>query len=444
MSQQACIVVRHDIAVVVGPTVDAEVRAQVVQVVTGGRGLDGLLDLMASLGRARIPSFGCAVAEDRATRVLVRGDISVSVAGGEEFVANPDLSTWREELVLGRNFSFVTNGSEVLHWQRSDATTADVVSSDGGPDGSASSADQRPPARAPASTSEASGPSDLIVGVPDVLRANRADVADTGESGSPEALASRTVGAVDAVDDRTVMPRQPSAPVAENDSSPPAPVRPAAPAASGSVPAAAPSWPADSPVNAMAPGATASTADDASDRTVIRGVSAGSATRGDALPAPPSDLLGGIRFVRCQAGHPSPVHAEHCRTCSQPVIDTTVHVATSLVIARLVFDDGTIIELDRPQIIGRSPTVSADSHLGDLVGLHAIPDPEHQLSRSHLEVALDDWSITVTDLGSINGTWLTNPGKEPVRLRPNTPYMVVLGAQVQLSDIARFVVETPQ
>ena len=49
----------------------------------------------------------------------------------------------------------------------------------------------------------------------------------------------------------------------------------------------------------------------------------------------------------------------------------------------------------------------------------------------------------MVDLGSVNGTWITNPGKEPVRVRPHEPQTILLGAVVQLSDVVSFRVEAP-
>ena len=39
-----------------------------------------------------------------------------------------------------------------------------------------------------------------------------------------------------------------------------------------------------------------------------------------------------------------------------------------------------------------------------------VPSPGHDISRTHLEVAPEGWSVVVTDLHSTNGTILVRPG----------------------------------
>jgi pSer/pThr/pTyr-binding forkhead associated (FHA) protein len=87
--------------------------------------------------------------------------------------------------------------------------------------------------------------------------------------------------------------------------------------------------------------------------------------------------------------------------------------------------------------------VPPGNDLGDLVGLHTVPDADKELSRNHLELRLDGWSVTLVDLGSVNGTWVANPGKDPVRVRPHAPHPVVLGATVRLAEVTSFVLEPP-
>lgn len=80
---------------------------------------------------------------------------------------------------------------------------------------------------------------------------------------------------------------------------------------------------------------------------------------------------------------------------------------------------------------------------GAVVALHAIPNMPKEMSRSHLEVQVDGWSIKVVDLGSANGTTVQLPGRDPVRLRANEPAPVIIGTVVTLADLASFEIGPP-
>ncbi len=47
---------------------------------------------------------------------------------------------------------------------------------------------------------------------------------------------------------------------------------------------------------------------------------------------------------------------------------------------------------------------------------------------------LDGWHVLVRDLGSTNGTTVTLPGQEPVRLRPTEDQGIEPGTVVTLAD----------
>ena len=91
---------------------------------------------------------------------------------------------------------------------------------------------------------------------------------------------------------------------------------------------------------------------------------------------------------------------------------------------------GTSFELDiepRPLVLGRGQT--ADVH---------VPSP--QLARAHLQLAVAEGDIEVTDLGSTNGTWLYMPYDELVALVPGAPLPAPPGALVIPDGSFRFLV----
>ena len=56
-----------------------------------------------------------------------------------------------------------------------------------------------------------------------------------------------------------------------------------------------------------------------------------------------------------------------------------------------------------------------------------MPSPNNDISRSHVRFGIDGWLVQVTDLGSTNGTLVTVPGQQPVRLRPHDPFTILAG-----------------
>jgi pSer/pThr/pTyr-binding forkhead associated (FHA) protein len=113
------------------------------------------------------------------------------------------------------------------------------------------------------------------------------------------------------------------------------------------------------------------------------------------------------------------------------------------VLAVLRASDGSTAELDRPVLIGRAP--SGDRSDSRAPRLMTVPSPNHDISRTHLEVAAEDWQIVVTDLNSTNGTVLVRPGAvDRQQLTPREPVTVQLGSVIELGDGVSVLIDFPQ
>lgn len=86
--------------------------------------------------------------------------------------------------------------------------------------------------------------------------------------------------------------------------------------------------------------------------------------------------------------------------------------------------------LDGIALIGRSPSVSKVSG-GRMPKLIAIPG-EQDISRNHVQFALEGDTVVVTDLHSRNGTSIVLPGKSPQLLRQGEPTAVLVDTVVDL------------
>jgi pSer/pThr/pTyr-binding forkhead associated (FHA) protein len=74
-----------------------------------------------------------------------------------------------------------------------------------------------------------------------------------------------------------------------------------------------------------------------------------------------------------------------------------------------------------------------------------VPSPNHDISRTHLEVIPDDWQILVTDLNSTNGTMLVRPGGgDRQQLPPGEPVPAPVGSVMELGDGVSVLIDFPQ
>lgn len=454
MNHGPLVLVGRQLAIVVVLDRDGAMAARCVEAVEAHEPLDALLAALLREGPRRLPGFACVHLDGEWMRVLVRGAVGVR-AEDELLLASPDIGTWREELRPRSSVTFVVEGDLLARWIPATGEAMDQLLAPR----PTTPARQEPGPPEPEESRDGAGVEDAGAG-------------PISPKAPPPAEAGATVLANtdDQVHDRL-------APLP-----PPVPVAPASPGAFPP-PTRSGATPQHTPPQEPATGAAAEERDDEPSQpappTPARSPSGliSSVPLGDDPPpaqpadagAPPgrqdagatvlstpqrpadgdrdeaatsADHLG-LPAVHCAQGHPNPPQSGHCRICTLPVAGRAITTVARPVIARLRFSDGSAIELDRPQVIGRQPTAPDDGRLGEAVGLHAVADPERELSRNHLEIRLDGWSITAVDLGSRNGTWLQNPDQEPVRLRPGEPSPVLLGATVRLAEVAAFDVVAP-
>lgn len=97
---------------------------------------------------------------------------------------------------------------------------------------------------------------------------------------------------------------------------------------------------------------------------------------------------------------------------------------------QLVFADGPTERVDRVLVLGRKPSLAAGQTGADtrLVQLDCT-----QVSGRHLEVRTEGDGLSVTDLGSSNGSFVLTTGDgQLVRLEPGVPHRIDAGMIVQI------------
>jgi len=155
--------------------------------------------------------------------------------------------------------------------------------------------------------------------------------------------------------------------------------------------------------------------------------------------APESAILA----VLCPNGHASPPNSTSCRVCGSPVGTQGPQLVGPPVLAVLRASNGSSAEVDRPVLIGRAP--SGDRSRSRTPRLMTVPSPNHDISRTHLEVVPDDWQIVVTDLNSTNGTILVPPeGGDGQQLAAGEPVPVRVGTVMELGDGVSVLIDFPQ
>jgi hypothetical protein len=150
-----------------------------------------------------------------------------------------------------------------------------------------------------------------------------------------------------------------------------------------------------------------------------------------------------ILAVLCPNGHASPPDATSCRVCGSAVGTQGPQLVGPPVLAVLRASNGTSAEVDRPVLIGRAP--SSDRSSSQTPRLMTVPSPNHDISRTHLEVAPDEWQVVVTDLNSTNGTILVPPGAgDGQQLAPGERIPVQVGSVMELGDGVSVLIDFPQ
>jgi hypothetical protein len=137
-----------------------------------------------------------------------------------------------------------------------------------------------------------------------------------------------------------------------------------------------------------------------------------------------------VDAVVCPHGHPNPPGELRCRDCGISVTDQRVRALAQPVLALLRGSDGSEAPVDRSVLVGRAP---AERGPGP-VRLLTVPSPSHDISRTHLQISVDGWQVTATDLHSTNGTLLVSRDGTRRSLPPGHPVPVVLGDVLELAE----------
>ncbi|WP_246377656.1 FHA domain-containing protein [Nocardioides ginsengisegetis] len=154
-----------------------------------------------------------------------------------------------------------------------------------------------------------------------------------------------------------------------------------------------------------------------------------------AAPMPDVDEDGPlVRGIVCSRGHFNPPDARFCERCGISTVQQTHNVITGHrpPLGVLVLDDGSVHALIRDYVIGRDPGAADDVRDGRATAL-VLEDPDLSLSRVHARLVLDGWDVRVEDAGSVNGTYVADPGSEEWRrLEADVPTTIPAGSRLRM------------
>ncbi len=423
-----------------------------------GAGMPGLLDALARHGLAGMPAFVAVEVADEAVRVVVRGrararladgrllgeasrdpwsdtDLSRAEVGAEVVLLAPDPAPargWRRPALLGRAVVAPPEpASEEALEEESDPEPEpdrepDVVAAE--PEAEAEpevepevAVQPAPPAPQPDLTLP---PPDDHAGLPPVARV---PAVPPPSSAVIDSVPWRRSGGP-ATTEALPAP-QPSPPTSAPAPSPPVPgarVPDEQAPPSPSTPAPALTAPASDPGDhtASAPLSDDDSKDAAPEVTTARG----------ALPVEADLDRPVVLAVLCPAGHHSPPHAGHCRSCGREIPPQQPFQTARPPLGVLRISTGGVVPLDRGVLLGRAPRVNEELPANQRPHLIRVGGADRDISRNHAEVLLEGWHVLVRDLGSTNGTTVALPGEEAVRLRPTEDQGIEPGTVITLAD----------
>jgi len=167
----------------------------------------------------------------------------------------------------------------------------------------------------------------------------------------------------------------------------------------------------------------------------------GTPTPGTPTPdAGADDAAPFVLAVRCGRGHVNPIHVTVCQTCGDLLeIGAPTETIRQPPLAMLELPSGETIAIDRSLVLGRRPDPDA-AQAQDRAFTVVVGD-EPSISRTHLRIDVEDWSLSVTDCGSRSGTAIViRPGEEPRILEPWMTHELPVGARLFLGGPTSVVV----
>ena len=143
-----------------------------------------------------------------------------------------------------------------------------------------------------------------------------------------------------------------------------------------------------------------------------------------------------VKGVYCKRGHFNDPMNQFCTSCGLNLVQQTPALVDGPrpPLGVLVFDDGSVFQLEGDYVLGRQPEGAPEVISGAARPLR-LADTGGTVSRAHALIALEDWTVRLSDHGSANGTYITMPNStdwQPVP--PNGRIVLTPGTTIKLGN----------
>jgi hypothetical protein len=152
------------------------------------------------------------------------------------------------------------------------------------------------------------------------------------------------------------------------------------------------------------------------------------------MPAGPAQAQ--VKGVYCKRGHFNDPMVQFCTVCGINMVQQTPALVDGPrpPLGVLVFDDGSVFQLEQDYVLGRQPEGAPEVLAGTARPLR-LEDTGGTISRAHALIALEDWTVRLSDHGSANGTYIAMPNSpdwQPVP--PNGRIVLTPGTTIKLGN----------
>ncbi|MGO1393067.1 FHA domain-containing protein [Agrococcus casei] len=140
-----------------------------------------------------------------------------------------------------------------------------------------------------------------------------------------------------------------------------------------------------------------------------------------------------VLTVLCATGHVQRIGVAQCGVCQGAIEPGSEAMRPRPEFVAASIPGRERIPLGRGAVFGRRPRSSRMQGVR-VPHLVTLSSPNEDISRSHLEIRLEDWSVLAVDLGSTNGTMLLREDRAPLRLRAGVATNVDFGDRLDVGE----------
>jgi len=139
-----------------------------------------------------------------------------------------------------------------------------------------------------------------------------------------------------------------------------------------------------------------------------------------------------LKGVLCPVGHLTAPTETECRTCGETVaVDAATATGDRPVLGTITFDDGAVLNVDRPAAIG-SDVPAGYAIDGEPATIVRLDDGVDGVADIQVEVRMSGWNVEIVDMNSESGTYTMLRGERQTRTKLRANQSVVLQPEMEV------------